>query len=195
MAENESLDLGRSLRWRRVLTALLVGQSTEHMARLVDICIRRTVNALREPATRNGPCQVRHDELFEAWERGPQELRRAVREHQGHDFAVLFSQSTAGAASREDAAVKYLGAIVDKYFDQIKHRSMSWDGVHSVLTVSAQLEAVRARLEPDMKRYAANLARSPKKSLVSKRGASRGRVPAFDTESVLKESLIGLGHE
>lgn len=187
MAENESLDLGKSLRWRRVLRAMLDDRPAEEIATLVAVCLRQSVKALREPAGGRYP-QVPLADLLDA-AGDPREVDRIVRRCNGHDFVRLFRDSAAYAKTREEALVRYLGGMMEKFFDQIEYRAVQ-SGRCTFPDVRSRLDQVKALVKPDVERIARQLAANPKSSMPrSRSGAGSGT--AINTESVLSESLLG----
>ncbi len=167
MAENESLDLGKSPRWRRVLRAVLDDKPADEVVASVSECLRLSVNALHSPASGYGSPQVPLADLFDAIG-DPREVDRLVRRCSGHDYAQLFRDSTVDAKTREAASESFLNAICEKFFGQI------------------EMEAVK----PDLERFAQQLAANPGSLLRRSRRSGRSGT-AVNTETVLNESLLG----
>ncbi len=191
MAENESLDLGKSRRWRRVLDAVVDGKSAEQIASVAAESLRKTVNALHKPVFDRSSPQVPLADMLNAVLHDPCEVDRIVRRCHGHDFAYLFHDSTLGAESREDAAKKFLSAICEKYFDKIELQVVKADGQHTVGRVRSQLDQVQAHLRSDIKRFAQKLAANPNR-ILRRPWVSSAAKAIINTPSILKESLLGI---
>ena len=78
MAENEELDLGKSPRWRRVLSAVLDGKPAEEIAAVAVECLRRNVKALRKPGFWGRSPQVPLADLLDAVGGDPGETDQAI---------------------------------------------------------------------------------------------------------------------
>ncbi len=191
MAENESLDLGKARRWCRVLNALVDGKPAGQIASLAAVCLRQTVNALRKPVVKDGPPQLPLADMLNAVVHNPREVERIVRRCHGHDFAHLFHDSTHGAGSREVAAESFLSTICEKYCDQIEIQAVKADGQHTFARVRSQLDQVQAHLRSDVKRFSQQLAADPNRTLRRTKSSSAAEA-AINTQSILKESLLGI---
>jgi len=191
MAENESLDLGKSLRWRRVLNAVNDNKPQDQIASLVFLCLIKTVNALRKPVVGGTSPQIPLADMLNAVGQDHCEVERIVRRCRGHDFALLFRDSTHGAASREVAAENFLSAICEKFFDQIEMQAVKADGQHTFRRVRSQLDQVQAHLRSDIKRSAQQLAANPNHTLRRPKSL-RATEAAINNQSILKESLLGI---
>ena len=191
MAENESLDLGKSRRWRRVLDAVVDGKSAEQIASRAAESLRKTINALHKPVFGGSSPQVPLADMFNAFEQGHYAVERIVRQCRGHDFALLFRDSTFGAESREAVATNFLSVICEKFFDQIEMHTVKADGQHTVGRVRSQLDQVQAHLRSDLKRFAQQLAANPNRKL-RRPWANTATEAIINTPSILKESLLGI---
>ena len=189
MAENEELDLGKSLRWRRVLNAVLDDKPADEIAALVVVCLRLSVNALRRPVFGGCSPQVPLADLLDAIGT-PCEVDRIVRGCGRHDYAQLFRDSTVDAKTRREGSESFLDGICEKCFDQIKMKTVQTDGYHTFPHVRSRLDEVKALIKPDVKRIAQQLAANPSASLRRPRSSGRSGT-GINTQSVLSESLLG----
>lgn len=191
MAENESLDLGRSRRWRRVYIAVQDDKSAAQIAQLVISCLKLTIKALRKPAYDGGPAQMPLSDLLNAVG-NPYELEQIVRQSHGHDFARLFRDSTIGVISREVATERFLSAIDEKFFDQIEMRAVQTDGKFTFLRLRSKFNEVQNLIQPEVKHIAQQLVANPNSSLPRRRSSV---ISEIDTQSMLGESLLGLSND
>ena len=189
MAENEELDLGKSRRWRRVLSAVLDDKPAEEIAPAAVESLMRNVKALRKPAFWGRSPQVPLADLLDAVGGDPHEIDRIVRRCNGHDFVRLFRDSAAYAKTREEALVRYLGGMMEKFFDQIEYRAVQ-SGHCTFPDVRSRLDQVKVLVKPDVERIARQLAANPNSSMPRSRSVA-GSGTAINTESVLSESLLG----
>ena len=192
MAENESLDLGRSRRWQRVCRAIAEGEQSHNVAALVARSLRKTVNGIRKPIYKDGLAQIPLRELVDTIERNHEGIDQIVRECEGHDYAHLFKSSTVGVYTRVDALEKYLSAICDKFFDQISMHCVKCDGKSTFGEMRSKLNQVRDHLRPDITRMAQQLSANPDKPLRPKALSIEKSIVSVDTKSILNESLLGL---
>ena len=190
MAENESLDLRKSPRWRRLLDAVKNGTPANQMALLAKRCLIETVNALSKPLYAGGPPQVPLAELLDAVVHNPQEIKQIVRRCHGHDFVLLLCDSTLGVVSCEVAAENFLSAIVEKYCAKIEIQAAKDGGQYTLPRIRSQLDQMQAHLRSDKKKLAQQLAANPNRTL-RRTGLNRATESRINLPSVLKESLLG----
>ena len=192
MAENKYLDIDKSLRWRRVYDAVRNESSIDRIVRLSGACLRKAMNAIREPLFEGGPPQIPLSDLFEAFEHGPEALARVVRRCRGHDYACLFQDAIHGATSRGEAMEQFLSAVYEKIRDQVEHRIACPDGQHTFGRIRLILDQVEVGLKPEISRIARQLASDPRSRLRRPKGED---ALVADTKSILNESLlVGLGN-
>lgn len=192
MAENESLDLGKSRRWQRVYHAIRDGYRADQVAGLARICLQRTINAIGKPIFKDGPPQVPLADLLGKLEHDPRGIDEIVRKCNGHDYARLFRDAALGAETREEGLKKFMFAICDKFFDQVAMQSVTPDGKNTFHQVRSVLNQTRKCLEPEVTRMSQQLSVNPDKPLRSRAFSSEKNTVSIDTKSILKESLLGL---
>lgn len=182
------MDLGNSPRWRRVLNVVLDDKSAEEIAPVVVESLRLNLKALRKPIWGHSP-QVPLADLLDAVEGDPRVIDQIVRQCKGHDFVRLFRDSAAYAKTREEALVRYLGGMIEKFFDQIEYRAVQ-RGHCTFPDVRSRLYQVKVLVKPDIERIARQLAANPNSSIPRPRSGA-GSGTAINTETVLNESLLG----
>jgi hypothetical protein len=143
VAENESLDLGSSYgkRWTPALTAIRNGEPVEKVApKFRKALIGEFSKALRD-FQKEG---VSLADLL-AHRGSPSELRRLVHQTKSHAYALLFEQvARAQPASGTSGVLKdWLGAVLDKVFDQISVLVVEADGRCPVLSRGTCLAPAR----------------------------------------------------
>jgi hypothetical protein len=112
MAENESLDLGRTTRWRRVLQSFERNDPVVETVYAARRALCQTVKSVRE--------QIPLDDLIEAACGDRSRLSELIRQcQQGRQHAELIKRSVRPDMDRLTAYAVYLEAIGDRFFDQI----------------------------------------------------------------------------
>src|SRR5205807_1108452 len=98
MAENETLDLGRSYRWRRVLKAVQRGDTVEAVGEIALESIRQTLKKIKR--------QIDFGEALNIAFTSPERLPEFVRRAGGHDFAQLLMDVVEQGASPKQIAAR-----------------------------------------------------------------------------------------
>jgi hypothetical protein len=155
MAENESLNLGRSRRWQTVLQKVGQGGTTDEIATDARRCLYRTLKAVRK--------QIPFGALLDAACKDADALPDLIREcRQGRDYARLFQHVACEGASREEVLQDYQRALCDNFFDQIRGRvARSPTGEPSPAVIRERLNDVKETLGADFKCIASKLAENP----------------------------------
>ncbi len=181
MAENESLDLGKSLRWRSVCDAVCRGDSAEDVARAAVVSTVRTIRKVQE--------QVPFADLFNIASVAPERLPTFARAHGGHDYIKLLHEVAQPPLYGGGMHFAFVAAIVEKFWDQIILRavpSRRWPSLQSCI---AFLTVVRANMEPGLRSVAAGLAQDPACRPKVPAGYAKS-TPAERTRSMLPQSLM-----
>ncbi len=114
MAENERLDVVKSRRWLILMRQVKAGAADDAVLPLLG---RNLVKTLRAAAKQIPIC-----ECLRAHESG-QEVEPLLRSHLSHDFAQLLLLVSRDTASPDPLSVRYVEAVLDRYLDQIGHRT------------------------------------------------------------------------
>lgn len=185
MAENETLDLDGSPRWRRVFRAVDEGKPADIVARVVVESLFRTLRRVQK--------QIPLNLLLLAAESQPEQVGPLIRQCKGHDYAVLFGEVLEPSVTREHVARNFVQAILEKFSDQIICRavpSQRWPQMHEVVDF---MHEIGNRLLPDVDRIARNWAADPQWKPVMTRTSNTSATLVDKTETILGESLLKLG--
>jgi hypothetical protein len=183
MAENESLDLGKSHRWLKVFRAVEKGEHLETVVALLVDSLYRTLRRVQK--------QIPLAQLLVAAGTQAQTVNDLVKQCKGHDFARLFSETLEPGASREATAQNFIQAILEKVSDQIVCRlvpSGRWPQMHEI--VGFMYDVGRAVM-PEVERIAERWSDDPHWTPRALPTATQPNVPD-KTEALLEESILGL---
>jgi len=184
MAENESLDLGKSPRWQSVYRAVMDGEPSESVAQKTRACLCRTVRALKE--------LIPFDRLLSAAS-NPETLLDLARQcGKGRDFALLFHDIAVAEnrMNKEGLLRTFFATICDRYLGQIEARAFPSERWTNLSDLRCHLAEVREfeLLTGEIDRFAHKLAENPD---------CRPRMRRRDngssaTHDLLNESLLGV---
>lgn len=184
MAENESLDLGKTPRWQRVHHAILGGETSDQVADKARQSLYRTLRAVKK--------LIPFDQLLSAACNDPDALLDLIRQcGKGRQFARLFQDVADKGRGREGVLQDYLGTICDTYLEQIAPHSFPSERWLSVADLRRHLSEVRELLKDDIGRIAHKLAENPE-WLPRMRPSRNGSGPKNSTHALLNESLLGV---
>ncbi len=130
-------------------------------------------------------------DMLDAVVHDPCEFERIVRRCRGHDFALLFRDSTLGVRSRKVAAENFLSSIVEKFCDKIEIQAVKDGEQYTLPYIRSQLDQVQAHLRSDIKKLSQQLAANPNRALRRPR-LNRATESLINIPSILKESLLGI---
>jgi hypothetical protein len=186
MAENESLDIDKSNRMKKVCDAFHTGASCQAVAAELERAITR---GLRESCKQF----LKKDAPFGAFlnnRDNPQALRVLLRQVQGHDYARLFvATAAASGPSERECVAGWINAILDKVTDQICHRVAGSDRYPTFEETQAFIGEVRNEIRPAVERLVTKLVKDPTWLPKVRRGKAQGR--DGNTAKLLNESLLG----
>jgi hypothetical protein len=183
MAENESLDLGRTPRWQKVHRAVIGGEPSDQVADKARVSLYRTVRALKK--------LIPFDQLLSVACNDPDALLDAIRRcDKGHEFAQLFQVVAEKGQSREGLLQTYLWTLCDKYLDQIAAKSFPSEKWPSLPDLRCHLAEVREILKDDIDRIAHKMADNP--DWRPRMRPSRNGSGSSTTQALLNESLLGV---
>jgi len=184
MAENESLDLGKTPRWQRVHHALLNGETSEQVAVIAQESLYRTLQAVKK--------LIPFDQLLSAACNESDVLLDLIRQcGKGHEFARLFQEVADKGRGREGVLQDYLGTICDRFLEQIAPHLFPSERWHSIAELRLRLSEVRELLKDDIDRIAHKLAENPEwrpRMPPSHNGSGSKK----STHALLNESLLGV---
>src|SRR5579875_1283282 len=139
MAENESLDLRRTPRWRTVFTAVKQHETTEEVVEKARQSLYRTMRAVKK--------LIPFDQLLSASCNDPDRLPGLIHScSKGRDFARLFQSVVQKGAGKETVLQNYLSALCDRFLDQIATRTIPTGQWASVSDLHQHLAEVKDRL-------------------------------------------------
>jgi hypothetical protein len=184
MAENESLDLGRAPRWKRVHRSVMDGEPSESVADEARASLCRTVRAIMR--------LIPFDELLSAACDDPDALPDLIRGcGKGREFANRFLFVAEKGASREDVLHAYLETIYDGFLEQIAANSFPSQRWSNLPEFRRYLAEVRDLLAHEIDRIAHKMAEDPKwRPRVRPR-----RNGSNSTHELLHESLLGVARK
>lgn len=182
MAENESLDLGKAPRWRKVYQSVGRGEPSEQIARKACESLHRTLRAVKK--------LIPFDQLLSAACNDPDALPDLIRQcSKGRDFARLFQEVAEKGRGRENLLQDYLWAVCDRFLDQIAARSVPSEQWSSVTDLRRHLYEVRELLGDDIRHIAQKLAENPDWT-ARIRPSKNGAAQEDRTLALLNESLL-----
>jgi hypothetical protein len=186
MAENESLDLGKSPRMRVVYDAYRNGASDDEVVGYVAKAVTRGFrNALKEFRAKG----VSLSELLKC-RNSPRPLQNLLRKLQGHDYARLFVEVVAvSGPTDKDCLAGWIGSVVDKMTDQICHRVAGNDRFPTMEDALLSAAEIRGRLQPIVERLATKLAVEP--DSLPRQSPAKGNGPVDATTNLMNFSLLG----
>jgi len=180
MAENESLDLGKMTRWRRVLQSFERNGPTSETVRAAQRALYQTTKSVRK--------QIPLDDLIEAARsdrsRRPELVRRC---RLGRQHAELIQRCVRPGMDRLTAYAVYLQAVGDRFFDQIAVAAPCPDKGLTPYDVHVHRVEVQNQLRPDIDRLAKRLSEDPAGDI---RVPPRKGAGADETPEVLNFSLL-----
>lgn len=186
MAENESLDLGKTPRWQTVYRAVGQGETSEQVARKARKSLYRTVRAVKK--------LIPFDRLLSAACNDPDSLADLIQRcGKGRDFAHLFQKVTEKGRAREDLLQDFLWTLCDRFLDQIAARAVPSEQWPNFPDLRRHLYEVREMLDDDIRRIAHKLAENSEWQ--PRVRPSRNGAVQDDTFAILKESLLGMPPE
>ncbi len=189
MAENESLDLGKSKRWRAVHQVVLDGLPTPRAARRALRSLFGTIRAVQKQFKEHG---VTLDQFLEAAQAGDRNtLSVLTKQCKGHDFARLFLEVAESGIGRESLVEEYAWAVCDKFLDQIEYGVASVKQRRWLPDIHRYLDEVRGLMEEDVHRLAGKLAEDAD-WLPKMRPGKAANGMADETAEKLGESLLAL---
>ena len=183
MAENESLDLDGSYRWRKVFRAVQRGDYLDAVSLLVAESLYKTIRRVQK--------QIPLDQLLDAAETQPDAVGQIIRQCRGHDFAQLFGEVLEPGIGRKATVRNFIEAILEKFSDQIvccAVPSGRWPQMHEIMDF---MHDVGGRLKPDIERIAEKWSNDP--TWMPRMKPTGARVAAADqTRAMLNDSILGL---
>ena len=183
MAENESLVLGKSARWQRVLRAVRDGEPSEEVARKACTSLRRTIQELRK--------LLPFKEFVNSWN-DPIALAELVRHcSKGRELANLFQMvARSGTTTTEETLRAFFGSICDRYLRQIGDNWSPTEQWTNLSDLEQRLSQIREMTEPEVARYARKTAENPDWQPRTR----RSRSSSSPTEELMEESLLPIQH-
>lgn len=182
MAENESLDLRRTPRWRTVFTAVNQHETTEEVAEKARKSLYRTVRAVKK--------LIPFDQLLSASCNDPDRLSDLIRScGRGLDYARLFQSVAQKGAGKETVLRNYLSALCDRFLDQVATQTIPSGQWVSVSDLHQHLAEVNDCLGDDIHHIAQRLSECPDGQLRMRHRRS-GSVTQTATSALLNQSLL-----
>ncbi len=185
MAENESLDLGSSLRLRVVLDVLRNGASCQEVASKLENALIVFLRNARKQFQEKG---VTLADLIDA-RNSPERLRQLIRQTGGHVFARLFADAAAiSGPTEKDCVAGWMDAILDKMTDPMCCRVAGSERCRTIDDAQALLGKVRDKLTLGVERIVTKFAEDP--DWAPRRAGRKGQGPNDGTAGLLNVSLL-----
>ncbi|MBI3467980.1 MAG: hypothetical protein HY000_33655 [Planctomycetes bacterium] len=181
--ENETLDLGKTPRWRIVDRAIQDDEAPGAIARKVGRCLCKTLKRVSK--------QLPLPRFFAAAELGDLgALRRLVRDYRQHPYARLFFEVAQGHPARDAVALAedILRQILWKFLDQIAISSVGAKRIPRFSDCGGLIDEVLNIADPDIRYLARQIAENPGR--VPRMPRRRNTEPEQLTEQMLGESLL-----
>lgn len=184
MAENESLDLGKTPRWKRVHRAVINREPLDTVVQKARESLCRTLRNLMKI--------IPFDQLLSAACNDRDSVRDLIRQcNKGREFAQLFYVVSKPGMCRRDVCQACFDEICDEYIRQIESNSFPSEQWQNLPDLRHYLSEVREQLGYDTAKFSDNFTEDP--NWRPRIPRSRNRSTA--TADLMKESLLSVSRK